>query len=471
MTDLHVGATRQELVPGDPGALETLAVRLDALASGLAQAAAEVRLVRSGDWIGPAADAFTDVIELEPAGYETAAAAFGAVGSAVRRFAGVLEAAQAAARRAIDLYEEAAALTDRWTGAHRAYDAARRSAERGDPSALQRLEGLAPPPVADPGEAGRFRAEAMLAEARALVREAGLVAADVASDASAGAPDAPSLTGRVAGAIGHQVSEFAGGVWESTRDMGEFVWRHSNLRFVVDHDGYVDDTHELAAAIWYGIDHPSAALRVTSDAHTWTESPARAMGHMVPDAALGAATAGAGAAGTVARRLVVLGGAATRLVDESEESRLRLRVAADDSVDVFTITPEPVWRTTDEPLYRADDREPATVFSEGLLPREPTDTDLALYVLTGGASAFVSTTRDSGLIHRYPHEFQYEIDAPGGIDVNATIGPHPFADEQEVAFPGGIESCHIEGARPYDDDTGRLGPFEPNPVYDPDCDD
>ena len=96
--------------------------------------------------------------------------------------------------------------------------------------------------------------------------------------------------------------------------------------------------------------------------------------------------------------------------------------------------------------------------------------DLAVYVMTGDESGFVSTTRDRGLIHREPQDFQYELDVPGGIDVNATLGPHAFDYEQEIAFPGGTESCYIEGARPYDPTTGTLGPFVPNPEYDPACD-
>jgi hypothetical protein len=176
-----------------------------------------------------------------------------------------------------------------------------------------------------------------------------------------------------------------------------------------------------------------------------------------------------GSAGAAIRRSAMAASALSRLEADAEENRSHLGAAVDARVDVVAITPEPVWRASVEPLYRADDRPPEVVFAEGFAPRDHRNTDLALYVLTGEPSAFVSTTRDPALIHRAPRDFQYEIDVPGGIDVNATLGPHDHADEQEVAFPGGIESCYIEGARPYDQATGRLGPFVPNPDYDPAC--
>ena len=371
MSDLHAGASPRELVPGDPDAVDALAARLSALAGGLGLAAAEIRLVEAGDWIGPAADAFDDVIALEPARYETAASAFTVVGAALRGFAGVLRDAQRMAQVAIDTFEDAAAITDRWTGARRQYDAIRRSAERGDPAALARLDGQAPPPAGDPGAAGKSRAEALLEEARALVHQAGVQAAGVADDACEAAPDAPSLTERAVAFAGHAAREFFGGAWEASYDLGEFVWSMSTLHFVLDPGGWRRDADELAAAIVYGIEHPAAFGRAFSDWDTWAESPFRAMGHLVPDAIVAAATVGTGNTGTFVRRVATIASAATRLEDEAAESSLRLGAAVDRTVDIFAITPEPVWRTTDEPLYRADDRPPETIFAEGFAPRDP----------------------------------------------------------------------------------------------------
>ncbi|MGH9117582.1 MAG: scabin-related ADP-ribosyltransferase [Acidimicrobiales bacterium] len=470
MGELHAGATPRELVPGDPDAIDSLAARLGALAGGLGQAAAQIRLVEAGDWVGPAADAFDDVIDLEPARYETAASAFMVVGGALRGFAGVLRGAQHLAQVAIDTFAEAAVATDRWTGARRRYDATMRSADRGDASAIDVLDGLVPPPPGDPGAAGRSRAEALLEEARELVRQAGSQAAGVADDACDAAPDAPSLVERGLDWAGHAAREFLGGAWEASYDLGEFVWSMSTLHFVLDPGGWRRDVDELAAAIVYGIEHPAALARAFSDWDTWAESPFRAMGHLVPDAILAVTTAGTGTTGTAVRRVATVVAAATRLEDEAAESSARLGAAVDRSVDIFAITPEPVWRVSDETLYRADNRSPETIFAEGFAPRDPGNMDLAWYVTANVPSGFVSTTRDSGLIHTEPRHFQYEIDVPGGIDVNATLGPHDHAYEQEIAFPGGIESCYIEGARPYDDTIGTLGPFVPNPDYDPACD-
>ncbi|MEU1280963.1 ADP-ribosyltransferase [Streptomyces sp. NPDC005805] len=150
----------------------------------------------------------------------------------------------------------------------------------------------------------------------------------------------------------------------------------------------------------------------------------------------------------------------------------RLHAAADKRVDVDRVTPEPVHRASCGQLYRADGRAPAVVFEEGFHPKAPLDGqyDLESYVLVNQPSPFVSTTYDHDLYKQWKSAWNYYIDAPGGIDVNRTIGDtHQWADQQEVAFPGGIAREFVVGACPVDRQAKReiMSGCVDNPHYRP----
>ncbi|MFJ4469283.1 ADP-ribosyltransferase [Streptomyces sp. NPDC089424] len=149
----------------------------------------------------------------------------------------------------------------------------------------------------------------------------------------------------------------------------------------------------------------------------------------------------------------------------------KIKAAADRRVDVARITPEPAWRTTCGTLYRADSRAPRIVFEEGFQPRDVVEGqyDLEAYVLVNQPSPFVSTTYDHDLYKKWwKSGYNYYIDAPGGIDVNRTIGDtHKWADQVEVAFPGGIDRKYVIGVCPVDKTTKVeiMSGCESNPYY------
>src|SRR4051794_41587355 len=93
-------ASARELAPGDPEAVDALASRLAVLADGLGGAASRLRAIDSGDWQGPAGDAFRGAIDQEPGRYEVAATAFADATGALRTYAGTLRDAQAQAGQA-----------------------------------------------------------------------------------------------------------------------------------------------------------------------------------------------------------------------------------------------------------------------------------------------------------------------------------------------------------------------------------
>ncbi len=150
-----------------------------------------------------------------------------------------------------------------------------------------------------------------------------------------------------------------------------------------------------------------------------------------------------------------------------------VHAAADRRVDVSRITPEPVWRKSCGTLYRSDSRGPAVVFEQGFHPKDVIDGqyDIESYVLVNQPSPYVSTTYDHDLYKTwYKSGYNYYIDAPGGVDVNKTIGDqHKWADQVEVAFPGGIRTEFIIGVCPVDKKTKteKMSECESNPHYEP----
>uniref|UniRef100_A0AAU2JQR0 Enterotoxin A family protein n=1 Tax=Streptomyces sp. NBC_00049 TaxID=2903617 RepID=A0AAU2JQR0_9ACTN len=151
----------------------------------------------------------------------------------------------------------------------------------------------------------------------------------------------------------------------------------------------------------------------------------------------------------------------------------RLFAAADQRADVSRITPTPAWRTDCKQLYRADSRPPSIVFAEGFHPKATEDGqyDIEQYVLVNQPSPYVSTTYDHDLYKTWwKSGWNYYIDAPGGVDVNKTIGDtHKWASQVEVAFPGGIDRSFIVAVCPVDkvQKVEIMNECQDNPYYQP----
>ncbi|MEV0387538.1 hypothetical protein [Nonomuraea sp. NPDC050643] len=144
-----------------------------------------------------------------------------------------------------------------------------------------------------------------------------------------------------------------------------------------------------------------------------------------------------------------------------------LEAAADKSVDVKSITPYPIWRRSREPVYRASDSPPDEVFEQGFHPPDPSMTNLSDHVLKSTPSAFVGTSRRRDIDGALPRSHVYEVDAPGGIDVQETVrAAGHLAHEREIAWPGGVHRRYISGA--WAQGAPRTPEnFIPNPHYDP----
>ncbi len=251
MTGLHPGATVTELVPGNPVDLDVLVARCGVVAQGLGGAAGRVRAIDAGEWVGPAGDAFRSVVDLEPGRYDDAAAAFSATAEAVRAYNAVLREAQAGARVAIRLYEDAAAVTSTWS-------------RQVDSDALARS------PAYDPGADDRTRALALLTAAREQVLRAGSTASRTIAAAWERAPREPHWWEKA----GHFVAEIGRGAWEATTGLVEFAWQVSTVRMLVDPEGWSRDMVALGEGLWYGVQHPVELGKAIVDWDTCRSRPA-----------------------------------------------------------------------------------------------------------------------------------------------------------------------------------------------------
>jgi hypothetical protein len=127
--------------------------------------------------------------------------------------------------------------------------------------------------------------------------------------------------------------------------------------------------------------------------------------------------------------------------------------------DGSSTTPSPLSVATKAaPTFRGDSRPPSQIFDEGFQP-VGNDLDLMNHATGGPNSGYVATSRSSTVAQDFGPNV-YEVRAPGGVDVNATLGSRsPFPSELEVAYPGGVPSSCIAGC------TLPNGQWVPNPGY------
>ncbi|WP_405743516.1 hypothetical protein OG422_16460 [Streptomyces sp. NBC_01525] len=120
------------------------------------------------------------------------------------------------------------------------------------------------------------------------------------------------------------------------------------------------------------------------------------------------------------------------------------------------------WRDDSQTLWRGDTRENTQqIFDDGFTPRGESLTPLAEYIVKGGGqnTAHLSTSCEKWVAEKFATYgaektgWVYEIEAPGGIDVNATAHLNgyesPYLWNKEIDFPGGIRGEYIKRACKY----------------------
>jgi uncharacterized protein YukE len=477
----QLGQTEQanELVHGKPDKIRETAKHLADFHTAFDKVGQGMRKLDSSHWKGASADAFREKFAVHPSEWLHAADACESAGKALDKYADTVKWAQDKAQEAIDLYKKGKDASDKAVDAYNkkvdAYNAARNG-----PDPLPR-----PEEFSDPGKGQRDRAQEILNEARRQRNEAADTAKTAIDGAMAHAPKEPPPLDRAAamaidgyGALNVEGAHVVGGVVKGTAGLLNFARGLNPLDvYNITHPAqYMQNVNMTLAGLVSTAAHPERIPGALID--SFKKDPSEGIGRLLPELI---GTKGLGTARTglrVAAREGVENAAENairrgaddvgtpRHVPDPPRTNDPLHAAADRSVDASRLPGDAVWRTSDEPLWRNDNRPPSEIFQDGFQPWNNHNTDLAGYVRNNDHSVYVGTTRDPNL--GWDTTYRYDVDAPGGIDVNKTIPDNIFSNEQEIAFPGGVRTENIKGAYERLPD-GSFGNYIPNPHYNPDA--
>jgi uncharacterized protein YukE len=299
-------------VAGDPAAVTARAGVMRARAVTFRVGAEGLSSITTAGWSGRAADRFRERFDVEPQRWQEAADGFTRAAGALEVYAQALTHAQDAARTAKGEYARGEAVT---ASARAAYDAdvARGQAAK---TSWEAANGpgtytLTIEPFTDPGQAIRDGAVRAFQTVQTDLEAAAHTCADEVRAGCAGAPEQRNWleTGLA----------FVGGILAGA---GEAVWDLTQLVYKLQYGPILDlvdlatgdlTVEELAAkkqlqveqvqAMWTALRTDPAGFgknigKAVLDWDTWADDPARAIGHLVPDAVVAFFTAGTGTAAT-----------------------------------------------------------------------------------------------------------------------------------------------------------------------------
>lgn len=302
-------------VPGDPDAVVGRVTLMQEQATTFTAVATGLEKITTDGWTGRAADRFRERFEPEPERWHDAGNGFRTAAAALSRYAEALRSAQSRARWAQGEHARGDEVT---LSARAAYDADVSNARRdvaianaaGHPTTLTIV------PFDDPGASIRSAALAELASVRVDLDGA---AHACAGEVRAGCATAPEKRNWFESGVA-----FVGGVLAGA---GEAVWDLAEMGFDFTFGPYVDllsvatgdvTVEELAAKNQLKMDQATALFNAIKDDpmefgknvgkslldwDTWSDDPARALGHLVPDAVATVLSGGAGAGARALRGL------------------------------------------------------------------------------------------------------------------------------------------------------------------------
>lgn len=298
-------------IDGSPGGIRARASLLRSKADLLITTGDALGRITTEGWNSRAADRFREKYETEPERWRAGGDGFLTAASSLEAYAAAVESAQQRARWAEAEYARGEQVT---VSARAAYDAdvARARDEASAAAARGQLMTLTIVPFEDPGETIRQAAMAEYAAAKADLEAAAHLCADGVRAGCAAAPEERKWYESVGAAIGG----FLVGAGEALLDLGKLVAFLGNpaaflfMELSMDAAGGMT-AEEIAAKNRLRLEDAQGLLdalrddpvefgknigKALLDWDTWTDDPARALGHLVPDAILAVATGGAGAA-------------------------------------------------------------------------------------------------------------------------------------------------------------------------------
>jgi hypothetical protein len=265
--------------------------------------------ISTDGWSGRAADHFRDSFDSEPSRWREAGNGFITAASGLETFASELEDAQRRAREAEAEYGRGESTT---TSARQAYDADVNRARNEVDAATARGETMTLTilPFNDPGESIRNGALSAYSSAKADLETAGHACATAVRAGCAAAPEKRKWWESGLAAIGGFFAGAGEAVWDLVTLPG------SPISLVMDSVDLATGNltpEEMAVKYKLGIEQVGDILgalkddplefgknlgKAMLDWDTWADDPARALGHLLPDAVIAVLTAGTGAAAT-----------------------------------------------------------------------------------------------------------------------------------------------------------------------------
>jgi len=295
-------------IEGNPANIRSKAVLMDQKGQLFFDTGEALSKIDTSGWTGRAADTFRDAHDLEPDRWFKAGNGFMKASAALTTYAGALESAQASAEAARAEHDRGDQETQRARSSYDSYLGQMRTywAQGGtDPAE----------PFVDWGEPIRQGAVSDLDAARSELDNA---AHNCAGEVRAGCADAPEEPNWFESGL-----RFVGGVLEGA---GEAVWDlltmvpFSPVNMVMDaykmatgeltpeelmkkYELSAEAAVDMAQGVYTGITTDPIGFgrelgKSLLDWDTWADDPARAIGHLVPDAVAAVATGGAGALAT-----------------------------------------------------------------------------------------------------------------------------------------------------------------------------
>ncbi|MET0524863.1 MAG: TNT domain-containing protein [Nocardioides sp.] len=297
-------------IRGNPGAIRSKAATTTGKGQLFFDTGEALGKISVEGWTGRAADHFRDAHDLEPDRWVKAGNGFLRGGNALNVYATAVENAQATARWAADEYARGEQVSQ---DARSAYDAdvSRARDQAANAAAAGQVMTLTIIPFDDPGQAIRDNAVREFETAKATLDAAAHTCAD---EVRRGCDDAPEEPGWLESGL-----RFVGGVLEGA---GEALWDLATLTPFSPVNMIRDLTslatgdltpeelmakYELSLETAQGmldalIDDPVTFGKELGkgllDWDTWADDPARALGHLAPDAIMAALTAGSGTVAT-----------------------------------------------------------------------------------------------------------------------------------------------------------------------------
>jgi len=347
--ELQLGQTDDptQLIHGDPGVIRATASKLGTFSGAFGRTASGLEGMDSSTWTGAAADAFRAKYAPQPGKWRDASAASGDASDALGSYAGTVEWAQGQAREAIALYAEgqrvtataATAYNDQVTAynaAAQAYDTRLSAGQNPGPRPTE------PGPFSDPGVSLREHAQEILSAARAERDRAGAQAASVVSRGTDLAPAEPGFWSQMGDTFSDEFE--ASQLASASFDAGILTGAADIVKVVRDVNP--TDPWNMAHPSEYLAGLSAVGAGLVNDAVNpqdlvegvvgsgWSSDPAFALGKLVPQVALAAATGGAGAGADAATD------AATDVTEEAAAQAARAPetdiTAVGDPVDVAT---------------------------------------------------------------------------------------------------------------------------------------